>query len=119
MLRRTIRENIQIELHLSEGIETIEADTGQIEQVILNLALNGQDAMPDGGKLIIRTENKMLDSSYANSHEGVFPGRYVMLEISDTGVGMDKDIQSKIFEPFFTTKEKAWEQALGLQLFME
>ncbi len=114
MLRRTIRENIQIELHLSEGIETIEADTGQIEQVILNLALNGQDAMPDGGKLIIRTENKMLDSSYANSHEGVFPGRYVMLEISDTGVGMDKDIQSKIFEPFFTTKEKGMGTGLGL-----
>ncbi|MFH0977505.1 MAG: PAS domain S-box protein [Spirochaetota bacterium] len=114
MLHRTIRENIEIGLKLSQGLDPIEADIGQIEQVILNLVLNSQDAMPKGGRIIIRTENRNLDEDYANSHEGVLTGPYVMLEISDTGTGIDKESQKKMFEPFFTTKDIGKGTGLGL-----
>lgn len=104
LLRRTIREDIQIRIVPSNNAHTIRADIGQIEQVILNLAVNAQDAMPEGGTLTIETENVKLDNSYAEDHFGIEAGDYVMLTISDTGCGMDEETQRHIFEPFFSTK---------------
>jgi PAS domain S-box-containing protein len=114
MLRRTIRENVDIKIILPETLNCIQADAGQIEQIILNLALNAQDAMPDGGTLIIKTDNVNLDDSYAKTHDGVEAGDYVMLEMSDTGEGMNADTQSRIFEPFFTTKDPGRGTGLGM-----
>ncbi|HPS59490.1 MAG TPA: PAS domain S-box protein [Spirochaetota bacterium] len=114
ILRRTIRENVVISTSLHPLLNFIEADIGQVEQIILNLALNARDAMPDGGTLLIKTGNCMLDRAYAETHEGVVPGKYVKLEISDTGTGMDNVTQSKVFEPFFTTKEPGKGTGLGL-----
>jgi len=114
MLRRTIRENIEIEICLSEDLGFTEADEGQVEQVILNLSLNAQDAMPSGGKLIITTMNINLDESFAVDNEGAIPGRYIMLKISDTGSGIDQITLKQIFEPFFTTKERGKGTGLGL-----
>lgn len=114
ILHRTIRENITISTSLHPLLNYIEADIGQVEQIILNLALNAQDAMPDGGTLLIKTENCMLDRAYAETHEGVVPGKYIKMEISDTGTGMDSSTQGKVFEPFFTTKEPGKGTGLGL-----
>jgi len=114
ILRRTIRENVVINTSLHPLLNYIEADIGQVEQIILNLALNAQDAMPDGGTLLIKTENCMLDRAYAEIHDGVVPGKYIKLEISDTGTGMDSATQSRMFEPFFTTKEPGKGTGMGL-----
>ncbi len=104
LLRRTIREDIVIKLVLSPDKCSIMADIGQIEQVIMNLSVNAQDAMPKGGYLTIETAVTELDTTYADKHEGVESGTYVRLAISDTGAGMDESTRSHIFEPFFTTK---------------
>ena len=92
----------------------IKADPGQIERVIINLAVNARDAMPQGGKLIIGTENAELDECYARHHVPIKPGSYVILTVTDTGIGMDEETQAHIFDPFFTTKELGKGTGLGL-----
>src|SRR5437588_1132876 len=104
MLTRLIGEDIDLVMIPGPELGAVKADPGQIEQVILKLAVNARDAMPNGGKLTIETANITLDETYARMHAPVQPGDYTMLAISDTGVGMDTETQSKIFEPFFTTK---------------
>jgi PAS domain S-box-containing protein len=104
MLTRMIGEDIDLVMVPNASLWPVRADSGQIEQVIMNLAVNARDAMPSGGKLTIETSNVTLDDDFARHHSPVRPGDYVMVAISDTGVGMDSDTQSHIFEPFFTTK---------------
>lgn len=114
ILERTVPKMIEIELHAGRGLWDIMADPAQIEQILLNLGKNAADAMPDGGKLIIETKNLEVDEGYAHIHLGVEPGRYVLLAVSDTGHGMDRDTVEHIFEPFFTTKEVGKGTGLGL-----
>jgi PAS domain S-box-containing protein len=104
MLTRMIGEDIDLVMVPGAVLGAVRADPGQIDQVIMNLAVNGRDAMPHGGKLTIETANVTLDETFARTHTPLAPGDYVMLAISDTGVGMDSETQSRIFEPFFTTK---------------
>jgi PAS domain S-box-containing protein len=113
LLRRTIREDIRIEINPSPGIKTIMADQNQLEQIIMNLAVNAADAMPAGGILTINTEMARLDETYASRRPGVLPGQYVLMSFIDTGHGMDQEACSKIFEPFYSTKGK---QGTGLGL---
>ena len=104
LLRRTIREDIEIKLVLSDENPTIKADIGQIEQVMMNLSVNAQDAMASGGILTIETALTELDESYVEAHMDVLPGKYALLAISDTGVGIDEETKAKIFEPFYSKK---------------
>ena len=114
LLRPLMGDDIELVISVSPDAGCVKADPGQIEQVIMNLAVNARDAMPNGGKLIIETRNVELDDSYRRGHATVQSGSYVMLAISDTGCGMDAETQSRIFEPFFTTKEKGKGTGLGL-----
>jgi len=114
MLGRLLGEDVALEQQMHASTSTIMADAGQIEQVVMNLAINARDAMPYGGRLIIETGEIELDEDYVRNHEDVKPGFYVMLSITDTGVGMSQVVQDKIFEPFFTTKEVGKGTGLGL-----
>ncbi|HTW07150.1 MAG TPA: PAS domain S-box protein [Acidimicrobiales bacterium] len=114
LLRRTIGEHVELGISLAEDLWPVLADKGQLEQVLVNLAVNARDAMPGGGTLTIETQNVTVDEVYAAGNPGASPGRHVQLRVSDTGVGMDRDVVQRAFEPFFTTKPKGEGSGLGL-----
>lgn len=114
MLRRMIGEDIELEFITDKKFINIKADVGQIEQILMNMAVNARDAMPNGGLFSIETSETYLDGQYSRTHLDVEPGKYAVLTVTDTGVGMNRKIQSSVFEPFFTTKEKGKGTGLGL-----
>ena len=114
MLRRLLGEQVELTMHTAPGLGSVKVDSSQLEQVIVNLAVNARDAMPDGGKLIIELGNVEFDADYVSAHTVAVPGPYVLLAVSDTGVGMDAETQAFIFQPFFTTKEQGQGTGMGL-----
>ncbi|HTT23031.1 MAG TPA: PAS domain S-box protein [Candidatus Sulfotelmatobacter sp.] len=116
LLRRLIGEDIEVMTVPANDLGMVKADPGQVEQVIMNLALNSRDAMPQGGKLTLETANATLDENYAREHQPVAPGQYIMLAVSDTGHGMAPETMTRIFEPFYTTKDVGKGTGLGLSM---
>jgi CheY-like chemotaxis protein len=116
LLERLIPKMITIEQALDPKLRPVRADPAQLEQVIMNLAVNARDAMPHGGRFTLETRNVLLDEEYCRSHVGTSPGRYVCLSVSDTGTGMDQEVLERIFDPFFTTKEPGKGTGLGLAI---
>jgi two-component system cell cycle sensor histidine kinase/response regulator CckA len=114
LLRPLIGENVELLARLTPEAGYTRADAGQLEQVLMNLVVNAKDAMPDGGRLTIQTQHVVFDQSHRRGQTFIRPGNYVLLSVSDTGMGMDRETQSRIFEPFFTTKEKGKGTGLGL-----
>jgi len=114
LLRRLMNENIEMKTLVSRDVAAIKADPGQVEQVIMNLVVNARDALPNGGRIFIETSNVDLDSAYTLDHTVVLPGPYVLLAVTDTGIGMTADTVAHIFEPFYTTKESGRGTGLGL-----
>jgi signal transduction histidine kinase/DNA-binding response OmpR family regulator len=114
MLRRTLGENVQVETVIAGGLWNTLVDPNQVENTVLNMAINARDAMPDGGKLTLEVSNAFLDDAYAAAHAEVTPGQYVMLAVSDTGTGMTPEVVARVFEPFFTTKAEGKGTGLGL-----
>jgi nitrogen-specific signal transduction histidine kinase/CheY-like chemotaxis protein len=114
MLRRLIGEDVELKTRLQEHLGSVMADPGQMEQVIMNLAVNARDAMPEGGSLLLETRDVELDESYVQVHPSTRSGPHVMLAVSDTGCGMDQETMARIFEPFFTTKDQGKGTGLGL-----
>ena len=116
LISRTLPQVVQVDLDLADGPTTIHADHGQIDQLVMNLAINASEAMPNGGRLKIATKTVSLDDEYCRTHHGVKPGGYVMLSVSDTGRGMDKETLARIFDPFFSTKQRGSTRGTGLGL---
>jgi PAS domain S-box-containing protein len=114
LIRRLIREDVEVHTELAADLGSVKADPGQIGQILMNLALNARDAMPRGGKLTIETAEVQLDKEYARLHPPCIPGWYIVMTVTDTGVGMDQDTKAHVFEPFFTTKEVGKGTGLGL-----
>jgi two-component system cell cycle sensor histidine kinase/response regulator CckA len=116
LLRPVIGENIDVRTHLAPVVAAVYADSGQLQQVLLNLCINARDAMPRGGRLIIRSQNVSLREDFCAEHPGSKPGPHVLLSVADTGCGMSADVKARIFEPFFTTKEFGKGTGLGLAM---
>jgi two-component system cell cycle sensor histidine kinase/response regulator CckA len=116
LLSRTVPKNISFDLRLSEDLASIDGDAGQIQQVIMNLALNAVDAMPGGGKLTIETKNTILEEDCSKNHSGIKPGNYVLLAVSDNGRGMGNETMERMYDPFFTTKNRDFTKGTGLGL---
>jgi len=114
MLGQLINENVELTMHCDENIGNIKADSGYVWQVLMNLVVNARDAMPNGGKIMIRTAPAALDEKYAAEHAGVQPGAYVMLSVTDTGIGMTEEVKARLFKAFFTTKAAGKGTGLGL-----
>jgi two-component system NtrC family sensor kinase len=114
LLTRTLGENIELETISGAGLWNVEVDASEMESTLLNLALNARDAMPTGGKLTIETSNAYLDDEYCREHEGILPGQYILVAITDSGAGMSAETIDRAFEPFFTTKEAGKGTGLGL-----
>jgi len=116
LIAKSLTATIKVETHLAENLWSVETDTGDFEDSILNLSLNAKDAMPNGGTLVIETANKTLDEEYVKCNPGSSAGDFVMISVSDTGIGMNKEVREKVFEPFFTTKETGKGTGLGLSM---
>ena len=116
LLVRIIPKMIDIDIHLADDLKIVSVDPTQIEQVIINLVVNARDAMPNGGRLIIETANVFFDEETCRTSTEILPGEYVLLQVTDTGIGMDRETQQHIFEPFYTTKEIGKGTGLGLAI---